>query len=410
MSDGKPLSLDGAPLRLQGPDQPQAASGQSAAPGASPATDMEAGTTASRPDAGAGHNAQGPLTLGAAVCGASGLNMNPWGVESAPSGGTRASGPAPSRAPEGGPPTSGGGSWTWSPAGMEPKHPWRKRHPILFWGGLLLLLALVFGVGRMSVQESALSGPQIAVIQLDGMILDAEAIVGFMDKVCKDPTFKGAILRINSPGGAVGPSQEIFAAAKRLAQAKPLVASMSSVAASGGYYAALGAKSIIAGPSSVTASIGVKMQVPNFEGLMRTIGVSETTLTTGGLKDAGSSWREMSLEERAYFQGLITDMYEEFVATVAKERRLPPEKVRAVADGRAMTGRQALEAGLVDELGDFYAAVSKVKELAGLPAGEEAALVKGPEKPSTFLSRMIGSAVNSALQQSAAAGQPVFIY
>lgn len=363
MNNDKPLSLnldDEAPQ----PERPDHAPAGSAFGGTAP-----------------GHGRQAPLTLGAAI-----------------------------GAPSGGPPTSGGGSWTWQPAGMEPKRPWRKRHPIVFWGGLLLFLGLVFAAGRSSVRDAPLNGPRIAVIQVDGVILDAESIVGFMEKVRKDPEFKGAILRINSPGGAVGPSQELYAAAKRLSLAKPLVASMSSVAASGGYYAALGAKTILAGPSSITASIGVKMQIPNVEGLMRAIGVSETTLVTGDLKDAGSSWREMRPDEKNYFRTLINDMYEEFVAAVARERGLPLEQARAVADGRAMTGRQAREAGLVDELGDFHAAVSRVKELAGIPAEEEAVLVKGPEQPENFLARLLQSAANMALRQSSAAGQPVFMY
>jgi protease-4 len=293
---------------------------------------------------------------------------------------------------------------------MELKQPWRKRHPILFWGGILLLFALTFGGGRMSEKKMSDSGPRLAVVQVEGVILDAEDIVAFMEKVRKDSTFKGAILRINSPGGAVGPSQEMYAAVKRLAQAKPVVASMSSVAASGGYYVALGANRVIAGPSSLTASIGVKMQVPNIEALMRTIGISEITLTTGKLKDAGSTWRDMEPEEEAYFKALITDMYEEFIDTVAKERKLTPEQVRTVADGRVMTGRQALEAGLVDELGDFYAAVNKAKELAGIAAMEEIALVKGPEKKKTLLTRLIGSVLHTLREESGAAQLPVFMY
>jgi len=300
---------------------------------------------------------------------------------------------------------SPGGSWTW-----QPKRPWRKRHPILFWGGVLLLLILVFGVGRWSGEDPFQRGPRIAVIQVEGMILDAEDIVAFMERARKNPAVKGAIIRINSPGGAVGPSQELYAAVKRLAQDKPVVASMSAVAASGGYYAALGAHRIIAGPSSLTASIGVKLQVPNIEGLMRTIGISETTLTTGGLKGAGSAWRDMQPEEQAYFQALIADMFEEFIGTVARERQLSEDQARAIADGRAMTGRQALEAGLVDELGDFHAAVSKTKELAGMAAEDTITLVKGPGKKRGLVSWLLDSALHTLREDSWAMQQPVFMY
>ena len=302
-----------------------------------------------------------------------------------------------------------GGAWLWLPRGVEQKRPWRKRHPVLFWGGVLLVLALVFGWGRMSGEESPLGGPKIAVINVDGIILDADDIVAFMEKVRKDDSYKGAVLRINSPGGAVGPSQEIYQAAKRLGAQKPLVASMGSLAASGGYYAALGAETILAGPSTLTASIGVKMQIPNIEELMRTIGISEKTLTTGALKDAGSSWREMSPEEEAYFMALLTDMYEEFIETVARERDMPLDKVRALADGRAMTGRQALAAGLVDGMGDRQEAVRRVKSMAGL-AAEPVRLVSGPEKPGGYLSDLLKSAMNGVLNERAGMEQPRFFY
>jgi protease-4 len=301
-----------------------------------------------------------------------------------------------------------GGAWIWLPHGPGPKPSWRKRHPVLFWGGVILLLGLVFGWGRMSVENTPISGPRIAVVNVEGIILDASSVVSWMEKVRREDAFKGAIIRINSPGGAVGPSQEIYAAVKRLAARKPVVASLGALAASGGYYAALGAPVIMAGPSTVTASIGVKMQLPNISELMRTIGISETTLTTGKLKDAGNSWRDMTPEEEAYFRALIGDMYDEFVQTVARERDMPVEKARALADGRAMTGRQALEAGLVDALGDLYVAAQSVGEKAGLKPGE-ARLVEGPEKPRSWLGDLAGAAVETVLSRGAVE-QPLFMY
>lgn len=311
--------------------------------------------------------------------------------------------------PSGGGGGGPGGAWVWFPQGVEQKRSWRKRHPVLFWGGFLFMLLLVFGWGRLSMRDSLISGPKLAVINLEGLILDGGDVIAWIDKVRKDSSYVGAVLRINSPGGAVGPSQELYAAVKRLAQRKPVVASMGALAASGGYYAALGADEILAGPSTLTASIGVKMQVPNIEGLMRTIGVSEKTLTTGTLKDAGSSWRTMSPEEEAYFRALLTDMYDEFIETVARERNLDPVKVRTLADGRAMTGRQALAAGLVDALGDQYEAVRRVKERAGL-TDETVRLVDGPEKPSSYVSDLLKSALESVLQQRSVVERPLFVY
>lgn len=302
-----------------------------------------------------------------------------------------------------------GGAWVWLPEGIK-KKPWRKRHPVLFWGGVVFLLTLFFAWGRLSGDDSPIGGPKIAVINVNGIILDAEEVVTFMEKVRKDKKFKGAVLRINSPGGAVGPSQEIYQAAKRLAAEKPLVASMGTVAASGGYYAALGAGRIIAGPSTLTASIGVKMQVANIENLMRTIGVSEKTLTTGRLKDAGSAWRTMSEEEETYFKALLADMYDEFIATVAKERDMPLEDVRAVADGRAMTGRQALAARLVDDLGDMHEAIDMVKNASGL-GSTQVRIVTGPEKPKTsFISDLLKSTVRGVLDERGTMEQPTFFY
>lgn len=345
---------------------------------------------------------------GRAVYGAA--SDQPWGQQPGARklGGQQPEGLPDPRLPGGGnvPP---GGAWVWLPQGVGQKKPWRKRHPIVFWGGVILVLALVFGWGRMSGEESPLGGPKIAVINVEGMILDADNIVAFMEKVRKDDAYKGAVLRINSPGGAVGPSQEIYAAAKRLAEKKPLVASMGALAASGGYYAALGAETILAGPSTLTASIGVKMQIPNIEELMRTVGISEKTLTTGALKDAGSSWRPMAPEEEAYFMALIMDMYDEFIETVARERGMGLDDVRALADGRAMTGRQALAAGLVDGMGDKMEAVRRVKSMAGLGAGP-VRLVSGPEKPGSYLSELVKSAMQSVLNERATMEQPRFFY
>jgi protease-4 len=302
-----------------------------------------------------------------------------------------------------------GGSWIWLPGGFAPQKTWRKRHPVLFFGGVLLLLALVFGIGRFSMRESPFSGPRIAVVNVEGVILDAGDIVAWLEKVRKEAAYRGAIVRINSPGGAVGPSQEIYAAVKRLARTKPVVASMGALAASGGYYAALGADEIFAGPSTLTASIGVRIQIANFSGLMHTVGIAEKTLTTGKLKDAGSAWREMNPEEEAYLRALIADMYEEFINTVAGERELPLERVRELADGRAMTGRQALEAGLVDTLGDFTAAVQEIRERCGM-ADDSLPLVQGPEKPGSLLGDLVRSAINTFLEHKAASEQPLFLY
>lgn len=422
MNDNDTLSLGGAPLTLGGGASasgaglgPDATSGPQpdAKPGSQPGAALHLGGAVglAAKESGADQSRAGEsggTALGAnktdGVHDESGQGASKWNRAAENLGPKKAT-----SAPLGADASAAGGAWIWLPQGPGPKVPWRKRHPLLFWGAVILLLGLAFGWGRMSVTDSPITGPKIAVVNVEGVIMDASSVVAWMEKVGRDDTYKGAIIRINSPGGAVGPSQEIFAAVKRLAQKKPTVTSMGALAASGGYYAALGADSIVAGPSTLTASIGVRMQIPNIGELMRTIGISETTLTTGKLKDAGSSWRDMTPEEEAYFRALIGDMYDEFVETVARERKLPQDKVRALADGRAMTGRQALEAGLVDSLGDLYAAAQIVRERAGLGPGE-AKLEEGPEKPTSWLNELVGAVMRSAFEHNAAATQPVFMY
>ncbi|MDR1490123.1 MAG: signal peptide peptidase SppA [Desulfovibrio sp.] len=301
-----------------------------------------------------------------------------------------------------------GEAWLRVPLGPEPKKPWRKRHPFLFFLFLMVLLGAVFSAGVIIGDGKALK-PSIAVINLEGLILDSGAITRFIAKILADPNVKGAVLRINSPGGAVGPSQEIFASVKRLAHVKPLAASMGAVAASGGYYAALGAKKIFANPSTLTGSIGVKMQIPNLGGLLSTIGVSEKTLTTGKLKDTGNITREMRPEEEEYLRALLKDMYDEFVDSVSRERSLPKDRVLETADGRALTGRRALELGLVDEMGDINDALRYVQTQCGLLDGEFK-IVYGPKKKTSLLAEFADALLETVVSRSREAEQVQFMY
>jgi protease-4 len=305
-------------------------------------------------------------------------------------------------------PGSGPGGWLWVPGNVL-KKPWRKRHPVLFWGFALLV---VFGLVSYGLQwareDGPLGQPKIAVINVEGVILDADAVVRWIEQVRTNPRVSGAVVRVNSPGGAVGPSQEMYRAVKRLSAEKPTVVSMGAVAASGGYYVALGGREIFAGPSTLTASIGVKMQIPNMEKLMGTIGISEKTLATGALKDAGSSWREMRPEEETYLKALMDDMYEAFLAAIAESRKMPLEKLRPLADGRAMTGRQALAAGLVDTLGDKQDAIERVRVQCGLPSPP--VVVEGPEKPVSLFREMMGAILSLEAEHRANSQLPQFIY
>ncbi|MDR2891466.1 MAG: signal peptide peptidase SppA [Deltaproteobacteria bacterium] len=236
------------------------------------------------------------------------------------------------------------------------KKGWRKRHPFLFW--LLLLLFFViflnlFGVAwRVLDERGVFSGPRLGVIKLEGLIVDSAAVLEWTARLQENSNVAGVLLYINSPGGAVVPSQEIFAAVKRLAAVKPVVVYMSSAATSGGYYAALAGDYIVASPSTLTGSIGVRMELAEMKQLMDTLGIRQQSLASGPLKEAGTPFRPMRAEEKDYLQAIVQDMYECFIGDVAAERRLPLDRVRELADGRAFTGRQALALGLIDELGD----------------------------------------------------------
>lgn len=277
--------------------------------------------------------------------------------------------------------------------------PLSVRRPALF--GCLIAVAaviLVFGIaaafgvfGHDEEGESllGLAEARIGVVRVEGPINDAEEVVAFIRKLREDDTVKGVILRINSPGGAFGPSQEMYMAVKRLRAKKPVVASFSAVAASGGYYAACGADRIFSNPGSITGSIGVITQLANARELMQKLGLSMDSLTTGKLKDAGSPFKQLSDEQRAYLEGLINDLNAQFSGDVAKERKLTPEAVALIADGRAMTGARAQAIGLVDELGGQEDAVGFLKKELGLKG--EVPLFKGPKKKNSFFEKLSSS-------------------
>ncbi|WP_428564093.1 MAG: signal peptide peptidase SppA [Solidesulfovibrio sp. DCME] len=264
-----------------------------------------------------------------------------------------------------------------------------SRRPGLF--GLVIAVAAVilvigitaaFGLGGGDEGERVFGKAQarLGLVRIEGTIADAEKIVEFLRKLREDDSVKGVVLRINSPGGAFGPSQEIYMAVKKLEARKPVIASFSAVAASGGYYAACPAERIFSNPGTITGSIGVMTQLANVADLMQKLGVSFESLTTGKLKDAGSPFRPLSAEQRAYLENLIKDLNKQFSGDVAKERKLTPDAIAAIADGRAMTGARAMELGLVDELGGQEDAVDYLKKLVDLTG--DVPLYKGPKKKS----------------------------
>lgn len=208
---------------------------------------------------------------------------------------------------------------------------------------------------------------QVAVVKLEGVIEDSKEILEALYKQSADDKIKGIVLRIDSPGGAVGPSQDIYAAVKKLKAKKPIVASMGSVAASGGLYAALGASKIYAQPGTLTGSIGVILQLPNLKKISDNIGFEMVTVKSGALKDVGNSFREMTPEEREFLQGTVGTVHTDFIQAVVDGRGIDKATVEKFADGRVIVGSQAKTLKLIDEYGDVYDAARAVFELRGEP-------------------------------------------
>lgn len=212
------------------------------------------------------------------------------------------------------------------------------------------------------------SDNQIAIVEIQGMITGSRVTVRQLRDFQHNPKVKGIILRIDSPGGGVGPSQEIYNAVTRIREEgrKKIFASLGSVAASGGYYIASAADTIFANPGTLTGSIGVIMAFSNIQDLIEKIGIRPEVIKSGAFKDVGSPVRPISSEERKLLQNLVDDVHQQFVEDVAKGRNLPIQDVQRLADGRVYTGRQAYELKMVDHLGGLQDAIDLLATQAGI--------------------------------------------
>ena len=229
----------------------------------------------------------------------------------------------------------------------------------------------IIGVGGLSRGEGvpALFGPRVAIVELEGVIIEVDDLVRELKAHRDNPSVRAVVMRINSPGGVVAPTQELHDAVLRLRQAgKPVVASLGAVAASGGYYVAVACSEIYANPGTLTGSIGVIMQLANFEQLMKKVGVDYVVVKAGQFKDIGNVARAMTPDERRVMQALLDDVHGQFIAAVATGRKLPREDVARFADGRIFSGTQAKELRMVDALGGLEEAVLASARLAGIPS------------------------------------------
>jgi protease-4 len=232
---------------------------------------------------------------------------------------------------------------------------------------ILFVAALSMGPGPTG-GGGAVFGARVAIVELEGTIIDVDDLLRELKAHRDNPQIKAVVLRINSPGGVVGPTQELHAAVLRLRESgKPVVASLGAVAASGGYYVAVAADKIYANPGTLTGSIGVIFQLANLDSLMKKVGVDYVVVKAGRYKDIGNIARAMTPEERLVLQSLLDDVHAQFISAVAAGRKLDRARVLGFADGRIVSGAQAKDLSMIDALGGLEEALDGAATLAGLP-------------------------------------------
>lgn len=286
---------------------------------------------------------------------------------------------------------------------------------------MMSVVILVAGKGgdkKIGGVISSVGGDRIGLMYITGVITSgrsasggfmnegssgSDSIVRMLRKASENKSLKAIIIRVNSPGGSAAASQEVYNEIMRIRKEtdKKVIISLGDVAASGGYYIASAGEQIIANPASITGSIGVIMKYMNFEGLMDKVGMEAVVLKSGKLKDMGSPYREMTDEERDLMQAALGNIHEQFIADVAKGRNMDIAEVRAIADGRILTGEQALGAGLVDTIGGLQDAIEIAGEATGLGKSPEVELLQ-KDNPFSFLMNSMaqgspGSGVEKAL-------------
>ena len=272
-----------------------------------------------------------------------------------------------------------------------------KKRPLLMAsltiGGMFLFFLLVVLVAGSWWGHSELVpvGEKIGIVEVLGPIEDSKLLIEQIQDFRDNGSIKAVVLRIDSPGGGVGPSQEIYSEIRKLTEVKPVIVSMGSVAASGGYYIAAPAERIFANPGTITGSIGVIMTFANYQELMGKVGVKSLVVKSGKFKDTGSAVRPFTDDDQKLIQSLIDDVHAQFVEAVILGRNMTTEQVVPLADGRIYSGRQALDVGLVDELGNLQDAIAYAAELTGL--GKDPTLIYPRPEKKELLERLLESSI-----------------
>lgn len=273
-----------------------------------------------------------------------------------------------------------------------------RRHPYLFFlivmAGLATLGTIFLSIMVIAVsdKEKAYDGEKVGVIEIIGTIGDSRQVIDQLKEFREQNAIKAIVIRVDSPGGAVGPSQEIYREIRKTTPEKSVIISMGAVAASGGYYVAAAGDGIVANPGTLTGSIGVIMGFTNVEALMSKIGLTPVVIKSGEYKDIGSSTRDMTAEERKLLEAVAHNIHRQFVSDIADGRGLEIAQVETIADGRIFTGEDAKTYGLVDRLGNLEDAIQWAGELGGIEGAAEAYY---PEKEQlSFIQYLMESAMH----------------
>lgn len=284
-----------------------------------------------------------------------------------------------------------------------------RRHPYLFSFlifstlatiAIVCILVLVATTMKRAGFSDLIAEPgdgKVGIVEIQGVITESKDILNLIKRFREDDEIKSIVIRIDSPGGVIGPSQEIYREIRKTTPEKQIIASMGSIAASGGYYIAAATNGIIANPGTITGSIGVILAYTNFRAVLDKIGMVPVVIKSGPFKDMGSPTKKMSKEEKDVLQAFVDQAHQQFVSAIAEGRKMDIDHVKSLADGRIYTGEEAVKQGLVDRLGNFEDAIEWAGQLGGIQ-GRVSTVYKKKEKLS-FLKYIMESTLHDLVNQ-----------